>query len=90
MGVKVERKHPKAETLFNVTGIFPAVVINQGEVVSLTAEAVVLVSYPATGEEDAIDEFRNSGPLRAKGDGPWVNPKTAVAFIVKEVEDDEG
>ncbi len=68
---------------YKVVGIFPAIVINKGEVVSLQAEEDMYIQ--GAGEEEAIKEFRDLGPIRTVDNGPWVHPKNAIAYIVTEV-----
>lgn len=71
-------------TEYRVTGIYPAIVVNEGEVVSLTAEETVWVHND--GERGAVRQFRDMAPLQAVNSGPWVDPKNAVAYVVEEVK----
>jgi len=70
-------------TGYKVTAIYPTLVVNKGEVVSLQAEAEV---FPDTStEQHAIREFRDIGPIQAVNYGPWVHTKNAVAYLVREI-----
>ena len=70
---------------FLVTAVYPAITVNEGSVVSLQAEHEVWVRSGL--EKEAVKEFRDLGLMQAVDGGPWVSPKNAAAYLVKEISE---